>query len=42
MDDYRSRWAAIVAKRGDEFAWRQVVVARKIEEEKAKRRKAVL
>lgn len=42
MDEYQSRRATIIAKKGDEYARRQAAAARKIEEEKAKRRKAVL
>jgi len=42
MDDYRARWEAIAAKRGDDYARKRTAAARKIEEEKAKRRKVVL
>lgn len=42
MDDYRSRRDVIATKRGDDFAKRKEDASRKINEEKAKRRKAVL
>lgn len=42
MDDYQARRKVLAAKRGEEYVRRQAHAARKIEEEKAKRRKAIL
>jgi len=42
LDDYRTRREVIIAKKGEEFAKKKEIAAKKIADEKEKRRKTVL